>query len=238
MEHHLASTKTKNDKINFSFGEEVEGYAVPVLNEREIRAAAGLMFLALFTAFMFILFKQDFVLVKYVVIIFLTDFLFRVAVSPRLSPLLIIGRMIVARQVPEYVEAAPKKFAWQIGLVLSGLMTVLLVALNSYSIISTSICFACLLFLFFESAFGICIGCVMYRWFYQKPSIYCAGAQCEKRNQEAIQKVSKTQLIFLLCFAFYLLMVVLFFDNSIRTSPHHLKELINPAKYRNHVGFC
>ncbi len=27
-----------------NFGENVEGYAIPVLNEREIRAAAGILF--------------------------------------------------------------------------------------------------------------------------------------------------------------------------------------------------
>ncbi|MFQ6677295.1 MAG: hypothetical protein ACE5D0_03150 [Fidelibacterota bacterium] len=30
------------------FGEKVEGYNIPVLNEREIRAAAGLLFLLMF----------------------------------------------------------------------------------------------------------------------------------------------------------------------------------------------
>ena len=42
------------------FGEEVEGYNIPVLNEREIRAAAGILFLATFISLMLILFKQDF----------------------------------------------------------------------------------------------------------------------------------------------------------------------------------
>ena len=30
------------------FGEEVEGYTIPVLNEREIRASAGIYFLMMF----------------------------------------------------------------------------------------------------------------------------------------------------------------------------------------------
>ena len=138
------------------FGEVVEGYEVPVLNEREIRASAGIMFLALLIALMFILFKQDFLLVKYVIVVFLSDFIIRVFVSPRFSPLLIIGRLIVSRQVPEYVGAAPKKFAWTIGVTLSVLMFFLLVVLNCYSIITAATCIVCLLLLFFESAFGIC----------------------------------------------------------------------------------
>jgi hypothetical protein len=34
----------------FQFGEIVEGYRIPVLNEREIRAGAGLLFVLMFTA--------------------------------------------------------------------------------------------------------------------------------------------------------------------------------------------
>ena len=73
------------------FGEDVEGYDIPVLNEREIRASAGIMFLGLFTSLVLIMFKQDFLLVKYVIVIFLTDFVIRVFVSPKFSPVLIIG---------------------------------------------------------------------------------------------------------------------------------------------------
>src|SRR5215213_10304610 len=122
----------KENKV-IQFGEDVKGYAIPVLNEREIRASAGIMFLALFTALMLILFRQDFLLVKYVIVTFLTDFAIRVFISPRFSPVLIIGRLIVSTQVPEYVGAPQKKFAWKIGLALSALMFFLLVILNSYS---------------------------------------------------------------------------------------------------------
>ena len=37
------------------FGEVVEGYAVPVLNEREIRAAAGILFVFTFLSLLLIL---------------------------------------------------------------------------------------------------------------------------------------------------------------------------------------
>ena len=35
----------------FDFGEQVEGYAVKVLNERELRAGAGALFLVTFISF-------------------------------------------------------------------------------------------------------------------------------------------------------------------------------------------
>ena len=102
-----------------NFGEEVEGYAIPVLNEREIRAAAGILFLATFTSLMFILFNGNFVPIKYIITIFLADFIIRVFINPKYSPTLIFARLIVRNQTPEYVGAAQKKFAWIIGDVLS-----------------------------------------------------------------------------------------------------------------------
>ena len=91
------------------FGEYVEGYNTPVLNEREIRASAGIFFLAIFISLMFILFKNNFLPVKYVITIFLVDFIIRVFVNPKFSPTLIISRLIVASQTPEYVGAPQKK---------------------------------------------------------------------------------------------------------------------------------
>src|SRR5438552_17753588 len=100
------------------FGEHVEGYDIPVLNEREIRASAGILFLATFSSLMRILFRSDFLLIKYVISMFLVDFIIRVFVNPKFSPTLIIGRLIVRNQVREYVGASQKKFAWIIGVVL------------------------------------------------------------------------------------------------------------------------
>src|SRR5437773_3077364 len=132
------------------FGENVEGYSIRVLNEREIRASAGILFLATFTSLMLILFKNDFLLIKYVITIFVTDFIIRVFINPKFSPTLIIGRLIVGNQVPEYVGAQQKKFAWIIGIVLSAAMFILMVVVNSYSPITGVICLICLVFLFFE----------------------------------------------------------------------------------------
>ncbi|MRS02513.1 DUF4395 domain-containing protein, partial [bacterium] len=136
------------------FGETVEGYNIPVLNEREIRASAGILYFFMFLAWMLILFKESFFLIKIVNTIFLTDFIIRLWISPKYSPSLIIGRLIVGKQTPEYVAAAPKKFAWTIGLVLATIIFLLLVIMNSTSVITGLICQICLIFLFFEAVFG------------------------------------------------------------------------------------
>lgn len=205
------------------FGEDVEGYAVPVLNEREIRASAGILFAGLFTAVMLILFKQDFLLVKYIVVIFLTDFIIRIFISPRFSPTLIIGRLIVSGQTPEYVGAAQKKFAWKIGLGLSALMFIILVILNSYSIITGVSCVACLIFLFFESAFGICLGCLFYKLFYKEESLYCVGESCEPKKKQNIQKISWAQLAIVAGLILYVLLIIVFLNDYFHIAPTKLQ---------------
>src|SRR6476620_9350242 len=150
------------------FGEKVEGYNMPVLNEREIRASAGILFLAMFISLMLVMFKNNFLPIKYLITVFLIDFIIRVFINTKFSPTLIIGRLIVSNQAPEYVGAPQKKFAWKIGVVLSATMFTLMVIMNSYSLISGSICFICLTFLFFESAFGICLGCTFYPLFFKE----------------------------------------------------------------------
>ncbi len=100
------------------FGENVKGYTIPVLNEREIRAAAGILFVLMFIAIQQAAQFQNFLLLKYAIVIFLTDMLIRVFINPRYAPTLIIGRFIVRKQVPEYVGAKQKKFDWIIGIIL------------------------------------------------------------------------------------------------------------------------
>lgn len=204
------------------FGEDVAGYNIPVLNEREIRAAAGILFLATFLALMFILFKGNFIPIKYVIIIFLTDFIIRVFISPRFSPSLILGRWIVRNQTPEYVGAAQKKFAWIIGVVLSAAMFVSFIIVNAYSPITGIICLICLIFLFFESAFGICLGCMFYPLFFKNKVQYCPGEVCDVKNKQDIQKTSGAQLLVLLAFIAFVVLMVWFLNDSFSVTPYDL----------------
>lgn len=114
----------------------MEGYEITVLNEREVRATAGILFLFAFLAILLAILKGNFILLKYFIISFLIDFIIRVFVNPKFSPTLIIGRLIVSKQVPEYVGDAQKKFAWKIGLGMASVMFLLIVLVNSYSVIT------------------------------------------------------------------------------------------------------
>lgn len=204
------------------FGENVEGYEIPVLNEREIRAAAGILFLFTFTSLLLILLKQNFVLIKYVITFFLLDFLIRVLVNPRFSPSLILGRLMVRNQTPEYVGAAQKKFAWIIGIVLAAAMFVFFNIINAFSIFTGLICLVCLIFLFFESAFGICLGCKLYPLFFKDKVQYCPGEVCDVKNKHDIQKTSVSQFLVLLAFIGFIVLTAYWMNDRFREMPHAL----------------
>lgn len=206
------------------FGETVEGYNIPVLNEREIRAAAGILFLAVFIALMQIIFAGNFLPIKYIISIFLIDFLIRVFINPKYSPSLILGRLIVSRQNPEYVGAVQKKFAWIIGVFLASIMFVLMVILNTYSAVTGIICLICLIFLFFESAFGICLGCLFYGWFYKEKAQYCPGEVCDIKAKQDIQKTSWLQIVILVLFVAFMVAFVYFSKDFLSAKPVELFE--------------
>ncbi len=179
---------------------------------------------------MLVLFKQNFLLIKYVVTFFLTDFIIRVFVNPKYSPTLIIGRLIVSRQNPEYVGAKQKKFAWIIGIILASIMFVFFIIVNAFSPITGIICLICLIFLFFESAFGICLGCKFYSMFYKEKAQYCPGEVCDVKSKQDIQKTSKVQLLIVLGFIASILLVVFFFNGTFSKKPYDLFGIYGTAQ--------
>lgn len=205
-----------------SFGETVSGYSIPVLNNREIRAAAGIMFLSALISLVLILSMGNFVPVKYVLSIFVIEFSTRLFINPKFAPLLIIGRFIVSNQNPEYVGAAQKKFAWYIGFVISAVMFFLLVVVNAYSPITGFACLICLILMFFESAFGICLGCKLYGILKKDKAQYCPGEICDVKQKQDIQKISGNQWFVLLGVITILVLFSVSFKNSIKAKPHNL----------------
>jgi hypothetical protein len=204
------------------FGEKVEGYDIPVLNEREIRAAAGMLFLLMFISIREAAFEGNFILLKYAIVIFLTDILIRVLINPKYAPTLIIGRLIVRNQVPEYVGAQQKKFAWIIGIVLATIMLILQIIVNAFSPITGLICLICLIFLFFESAFGICLGCKFYSLIYKEKAQYCPGEICDVNSKDDIQKTSWVQIFIVLAFIGYIFLLVTFLHDNFAVQPFDL----------------
>ena len=182
------------------FGEQLPEYSVPVLNEREARAGAGILFLVAIVAFMNAWFNGDFAPTKLVVIGFFADFLIRVFVNPKYAPSLVLGRMAVRKQRPEYVGAPQKRFAWLIGLVLAAIMMYLVVFRNVRGPVNLIICALCLLLLFFETAFGICIGCAIYNLFNKDQAQLCPGGVCKTEEKSEIQMVGRAQIAIVVVF--------------------------------------
>ena len=181
-------------KINniFSYGEKVEGYRVRVLNEREARAAAGILFaFGLIGLFNSVTLGHG-VFTRVFITFFAFDFLIRV-VKPEFSPSLLLGRFFVRNQTPEYVGAVQKRFAWLIGFALAVPMFYVMVIDPHPSIFKIPVCILCLLLLFLESAFSICVGCALYGWIAKEPVTHCPGDVCEIQTKDPIQMFTPLQ---------------------------------------------
>jgi len=178
----------------FAYGEKVDGYDVRVLNEREARAAAGILFgfglIALFNSVTL----GHVIFTRFFIAFFTVDFLIRV-IQPRYSPSLLMGRFFVQNQTPEYVGASQKRFAWAIGLALAIPMFNTIVVEFVPNPMKVVICILCLVLLFMESAFSICLGCKLYSLFSKKDPTHCPGGVCEVRVKEPIQRFSTAQKV-------------------------------------------
>jgi hypothetical protein len=163
----------------FEFGQKIDGYNVRVLNERAVRAGAGILFLLAIVSFMNAWLTGNFQPTRVFVVAFLVDFTIRIFINPRLAPSLIVGQWVVRKQQPEYVGAPQKRFAWAIGFVLALAMLYLVVLNNVIGPINLIVCATCLVLLFFETAFGICIGCKLYNLFNKENAQLCPGGVCE-----------------------------------------------------------
>lgn len=186
--------------MKIQFGETVKGYEVPVLNEREVRAGAGILFVAAMTAFFSAWYAGDYLLLKTFIVAFFIDFSIRIFINPRYSPVLILGRLAVHNQKVEYAGAAQKKFAWILGLILSSVMMLILVVGNIVGPINLVLCLTCLSLLFLESSFGVCLGCIIYNRFKKDPYQYCPGGVCGIVKKESIQKISLEHVVILIGF--------------------------------------
>lgn len=163
----------------FSFGERLDGYTVPVLNERAVRAAAGIVFVFAFLSFMNAWLVGNFQPTRVFVVAFLIDFTIRIFASPKFAPSMIVGQWMVRKQQPEWVGAPQKRFAWAIGFLLALVMLYLVVIQQVIGPVNLIVCAACLVLLFFETAFGICIGCKVYNGFHKEQAQLCPGGVCE-----------------------------------------------------------
>ena len=159
-------------------GRIVPGYDIPVINERAVRAAAGLLFLGGIIAYGFAIVTESPQALKPFGMFFILDMTVRLVLGDRFSPTLALGRLIVMRQKPEWVGARQKEFAWWLGF---GLATISCSTMGLFAApfwVTLTLCGVCLTMLFLETAFGVCVGCSLQTLFSKTPPQYCPGDTC------------------------------------------------------------
>lgn len=161
-----------------TIGTIVPGYLVPVINERAVRAAAGILFLLGAAAFATTLFTGSTQPMKAFGMLFLFDMMLRLIVGDRWSPTMALGRLAVRRQQPEWVGASQKEFAWWLGFALAAVSCASMGLLATPLWVTLSLCGLCLGLLFIETAFGICVGCLLQSRFGKQRPLYCPGGTC------------------------------------------------------------
>jgi len=169
---------------------QIDGRPAPygVVNERAVRATAGIMFLVGITTFVLIRTTGSSAPLAVTVPLFWMDFLLRVVLGPERSMFAVAGAWMVRNQKPEWVGAVQKRFAWSIGLAFASVMIVLALFMGVRGWIPLSICMVCLAFLWLESSAGICVGCSVYSWLLRnkwlpEPAVRpaCPGGVCALR---------------------------------------------------------
>lgn len=165
----------------------------PVVNDRAVRATAGIMMMLGIFACFHSFYTRDFVFLKIVIILFFFDFLLKTLKGPMKSFFGFFGRKVVSKQKPEFVGAIQKRFAWSLGLGLSLLLLVMLVFINIETNITLGIFSVFLALMWLESSMGICIGCYMFNWLIKmgiikRPKFHpaCPGGICDT-DEELIE---------------------------------------------------
>ena len=179
-------------KFLTEYGEWVPGYEVTVINEREARAAAGLLFmLGMIVIFVGIGYNHIIVARVYLAFLFI-DFTARM-ISPKYAPSLLIGKFVTRNQKPEYVGGLQKRFAWTMGWFISLPMMWWFVLHWDITFYKVMVCVLCLTLMFLEAAFSICVGCMIYKWIVREDPRHCPGGVCEIRQKEPVQQFNSIQ---------------------------------------------
>jgi hypothetical protein len=181
-------------KFLWEYGEHIPGYEVTVINEREARAAAGILFmLGMIVIFVGIGFGHIIVARVYLAFLFV-DFTIRM-LTPTYSPSMLLGKFVVRNQKAEYSGGLQKRFAWTLGWLISLPMMWWFVLNWDITFYKVLICVLCLTLMFLEGAFGICVGCMIYKVITKEDPKYCPGGTCEIHVREPIQQFNLSQAV-------------------------------------------
>lgn len=139
-----------------------------VLNERTIRATAGIMFVIGMITFFIVLSTRDITYIYPALTLIWIQFFVSVFFGTKYAPFSILWRAIVKKQQPDYVGAVQKRFAWALWLMMATSMFFIVGLFEITGIIPLIICSICLALMWLESSCGICIGCKIYGFLLSK----------------------------------------------------------------------
>jgi Domain of unknown function (DUF4395) len=178
--------------MELSFGQRISGLApdgtelqAPVFDENQVRAAAGLTLVIGAVAFSYAYFAHDYVPLQVVTVVFFSEFLARLTLGLRYSPIGIVAGALTRTHPPDWVSAKPKRFAWTLGLGMSFAM-VLITNSGIRGTLPRTICLICLTLMWMESVLGVCLGCQIHSllvrrgWVSRDPAFeICAQGACK-----------------------------------------------------------
>ncbi len=157
-----------------------------VLDEHEVRAAAGLTMVIGAVAFSSAYFAKNYVPLRIVTAGFSAELFIRLTIGLRCSPVGAVARVLTLAQPPEWVSAKPKRFAWTPGLAMS-LSMVVITNIGVRGVLPRTICLTCLSLMWMESVLGLCLGCKIYAllvrrgWIARDPAVeVCAQGEWER----------------------------------------------------------
>jgi Domain of unknown function (DUF4395) len=170
--------------------------APAVVNEHQVRAAAGLTMVAGAVAFSFAYFRQLYWPLQVISVLFAAEFAIRVTAGLAWSPFGAVAGLFTRRRVPDWVSERPKRFAWTLGLALAGAMAVITNG-GIRGWLPRSVCLLCLALMWLESVLGLCLGCEIHRllvrrgWARTDPSVTCAYGACEVTVPHAAHEAAR-----------------------------------------------
>jgi len=113
-------------------------------------------------------------------------------------------------------------------------MFLIIVVFEIMTPIKIAICLLCILFLFSETAFGICLGCIVYHKTQKNSPLYCPGNVCEIKTKDKIQQFSTLQIVILILFFTSLF----FLSKSIIEYETRAEKNINLKSMKCKTGKC
>ncbi|MDE0573750.1 DUF4395 domain-containing protein [Demequina sp. B12] len=161
-----------------TIGQWVDGLTVPVINERAVRASAGILFLAGFSAWMWAMTTGTLRPMQMFGVFFAFEMMTRLFVGTAWTPTLMMGSWLTRRQRPEWVDASSKVLAWRMGLGMALAGCFALGWLGLPAAVALTLCGLCLALLYAETAFGFCLGCALAQRFARTKPHHCAGDTC------------------------------------------------------------